>query len=86
MREKQDFNESKVSKRLNNVLKKDKQLKPKLILEVIKSDFFYLINNYFDVEFKNIELDLDVDDNNVYDIIVKCKGSRIKLMKTIPDN
>lgn len=86
MGEKKEFKDKSVNGRLNNVLKKDKQINPTFISEVIRSDFFYLINNYFEVEFHNVNLKLDVDDNNDYDICIKCKASRIKLMKTIPDN
>ena len=86
MKEKKEFKDKSVNGRLNNVLKKDKQINPSFIKEVIKSDFFYLINNYFEVEFHDINLELDVDDNNAYDITINCKGSRIKMMRTIPDN
>lgn len=86
MKEKKVFKENKVNTRLKSVLKKDKQINPKYVLEVIKSDFFYLINNYFEVEFAEIDLNLDVNENNDYQISVNCKASRIKLMKTIPEN
>lgn len=86
MKEKKEFKFKTVNGRLNDVLKKDKQINPTFISEVIKSDFFYLINNYFEVEFCDININLDVDEKNSYDISINCKGNRIKLMKTIPNN
>lgn len=86
MKENKQFKPNNVNGRLNEVLKKDKQINPRYITEVIKSDFFYLINNYFEVEFHNVDLNIDVDDNNEYAITVNCKGSRMKLMRTIPED
>ena len=86
MKEKKEFKDISVNGRLNNVLKKDKQINPTFITEVIKSDFFYLINNYFEVDFHDVNLDIDVDDNNNYSITIKCIGTRMKIMRTIPDD
>lgn len=86
MKEKKELKFKTVKGRLNSVLKKDKQINHNYIKEVIKSDFFYMINNYFEVDFHDIDLKLDVDENNCYDITINCKASRIKLMRTIPEN
>ena len=40
-----------LANRLDNVIKKDKQINPQYMKEVIKSDIFYLLNNYFEVAF-----------------------------------
>ena len=72
-----------LNKRLNFVIQKDKVNNPKYIIDVIKSDFYYLINNYFEVDFDDIEIRVDVI-NDKYEIVVNCKGDRIKMMQTLP--
>lgn len=69
--------------RLNTIIQKDKTDNRKYISNVIKSDVFYLINNYFEVDFKDIIIDILNCDSN-YEINIHCKGDRIKLMKTLP--
>lgn len=76
----------KMSKRLDNVIKKDKQINPEHIQDVIKSDFFYLINNYFEVEFDDIDVSINVDEKNKYSISVNSSGDRIKMIRVIPES
>ena len=70
--------------RLNEVIKLDKQINPDYIKDVIKSDFFYLINNYFEVDFADIKVEIDVDEQNKYKINLSTTGDRLKFMRTIP--
>ena len=72
-----------IKKRLNSVIQKDKENNPKYLINVIKSDFYYLINNYFEVDFNDIQIGINVVDDK-YSIVVNSKGERIKLMKTLP--
>ena len=72
-----------LKKRLNKVIQKDKENNPKYLINVIKSDFYYLINNYFEVDFDDIKIDVDVV-NDKYEIVVTCKGDRMKIMQSIP--
>jgi len=72
-----------LKKRLNKVIQKDKENNPKYLINVIKSDFYYLINNYFEVDFDDIKIDVDVV-NDKYKIVVTCKGDRMKIMQSIP--
>lgn len=74
-----------INTRLNDVLKKDKQINPDYINEVIKSDLFYMFNNYFEVNFNDINVKIDVDENKKYDIKIVLLAERIKLMHTIPN-
>ncbi len=69
-------------KRLNSVIQKDKN--PKHLLNLIKSDFYYLINNYFEVDFEDVELSVSVVGNK-YKISIIAAGDRIKMMKALPD-
>ena len=70
--------------RLENITKKDKDSNPKCLTEIIKSDFFYLISNYFEVDFNDINITVG-ENNNKYTITVTCLGDRIKLMRSIPE-
>lgn len=73
-----------LKKRLNQVIQKDKINNPAYLINVIKSDFYYLISNYFEVDFNDIEIDIDVEKNK-YEISINCKGDRMKLMQAIPN-
>lgn len=72
-----------LKKRLDSVIIKDKETNPKYLSRLIKSDFFYLISNYFEVEFDDIDVDISLNDNNKYVITLNCLGERVKLMKSI---
>lgn len=73
-----------LAERLNKISQKDKQNNPKYLINVIKSDFFYLINNYFEVAFEDINLDIDLK-GNYYSISINCLGDRIKNFRALPD-
>jgi len=70
--------------RLDNVIKKDKQINPQYMKDVIKSDIFYLLNNYFEVEHKDIDISIDLSDNNMYSISINAIGDRMKAMSILP--
>jgi len=73
-----------IKERLNNIIETDKKTNPKYLLGVIKSDFYYLINNYFEVDFEDIEISIDVI-NEQYNIQIKSKGERVKMFKILPE-
>jgi len=70
--------------RLDNVIKKDKQINPQYIKDVIKSDLFYLLNNYFDVALADIDLSINLTENNMYKINITAIGDRLKAMQILP--
>lgn len=72
-----------LKKRLTNVIQKDKENNPKYLINVIKSDFYYLINNYFEVDFEDIDIAINLKDDK-YIISLNSKGDRMKLMKALP--
>lgn len=72
--------------RLDNVIKKDKQINPQYMKEVIKSDVFYLLNNYFEVEFSDISITIDLTENNMYALNINAVGDRMKAMQILPRN
>ena len=73
-----------LKKRLNQVIQKNKENNPKYLIEVIKSDFYYLINNYFEVDFSDINIAIDLN-NDKYVINIDCSGDRIKLVNGLPE-
>lgn len=73
-----------LKKRLDCLIRKDKSTNPKYIIDIIKSDFFYLINNYFEVPFESIDVDVNLE-HDYYKIQLNCLGERIKFMKTLPE-
>ena len=72
--------------RLDNVIKKDKQVSPQYMKDVIKSDVFYLLNNYFEVQFDDIDISIDLRDDNMYSIQINSVGDRMKAMQILPRN
>ena len=72
--------------RLDNVIKKDKQINPQYMKDVVKSDIFYLLNNYFEVEYDAIHISIDLLDSNMYSINISAIGDRMKAMQILPRN
>ena len=72
--------------RLDNVIKKDKQINPQYMKEVIKSDIFYLLNNYFEVAFDDIDISINLTDNNMYSLNINAVGDSMKAMQILPRN
>ena len=70
--------------RLDNVIKNDKKINPQYMKDVIKSDIFYLLNNYFEVEFNDINITIDLNENNLYSININAIGDRMKAMSILP--
>lgn len=70
--------------RLNTIIEKDKISNQKFLSNVIKSDFYYLINNYFEVDFDDIVVSIETV-NNKYEIKIETVGDRMRMVKSIPD-
>lgn len=73
-----------LKKRLGIIIQKDKSSNPKYLIDIIKSDIYYLINNYFEVDFEDIKVDINVE-NDKYKIEVISLGERLKTMKVLPE-
>ena len=73
-----------LKKRLGIIIQKDKSSNPKYLIDVIKSDIYYLINNYFEVDFEDIKVEINVEEDK-YKIDVNCLGERLKTMKVLPE-
>lgn len=68
--------------RLNAIIEKNKKTNSIYIANILKSDFYYLINNYFEVDFDAVEVNIDEVDG-AYRISLVCVGDRIKLAHNI---
>ncbi len=73
-----------ISTRLNKIAQKDKENNPKYLIDVLKSDIFYLINNYFEVAFEDVKIDISLKEN-LYSIKIDCVGDRLKTMRVLPE-
>lgn len=74
----------KLINRLDNVIKKDKQINPQYMKDIIRSDLFDMLNNYFDVKYEDINITIDLTDNNMYAINISTIGDRMKAMQVLP--
>ncbi len=70
--------------RLLKLTEKDRKTNPKYLINVIKSDFFYLISNYLEVQFNDILVDIKTEGDK-YKIEINCEGDRLKTFKALPD-
>ena len=70
--------------RLNQMIQKDKTTNPKYLIRVIKSDFYYMISNFFEVDFDDIDIDIGVQGDR-YLIKINTLGDRMKTIKSMPE-
>ena len=73
-----------LKKRLGSIIQKDKTTNPQYLTDVIKSDIYYLINNYFEVDFDSITVNILLEDDK-YKIEISATGERLKMMKVLPE-
>ena len=73
-----------IQQRLDSIIQKDKTNNPKYIINILKSDFFYLINNYFEVDFDDIKVEINFE-NEKYNLTISAVGDRLKAMKVLPE-
>ena len=73
-----------LTRRLNSIIENDKKINTNKIKSVLKSDFFYLVSNYFEVDFDSIKVDVVLDKGG-YHISLDCVGDNIKFVRSIPE-
>ena len=73
-----------LKKRLGTIIQKDKKTNPQYLIDVVKSDLYYLINNYFEVDFDNIAVNISLNEDK-YNISISAIGERLKTMKVLPE-
>ena len=67
--------------RLKDILKRDKENLSQPLLNMIKSDFFNVVNSYLDVNQNNINIKYFINEDGFYEIDIKVKTNRIKKVK-----
>lgn len=73
-----------IQQRLDSIIQKDKTNNPKYIINILRSDFFYLINNYFEVDFDDIKVEINFESEK-YNLTISAVGDRLKAMKVLPE-
>lgn len=73
-----------LKKRLGSLIQKDKTKNPQYIIEIIKSDIYYMLNNYFEVDFDSIEISINLEQEK-HKINISATGERVKMMKVLPE-
>ncbi len=73
-----------IKKRLNLIIQKDKSTNTQYLINVIKSDFYYMISNYFEVDFDDVEVNIS-SDKDKYIIQIRSLGDRMKTMRSMPE-
>ena len=66
-----------VNKRLNNIILRDKNDNIVFMNNLLKSDIFYLLNNYFDIIFDDILCEIK-NDNDGYHLRVEMCAKHTK--------
>lgn len=73
-----------LKKRLDTIIQKDKNKNQKYLVEILKSDIYYLLNNYFEADFDQINVNIEVEEDK-YLIEINALAERIKTMKVLPE-
>jgi len=68
--------------RLKNIIDVKNKL-PKNLSEIIKSDVYFLINDYLQVKFDNVNVQIETDKNNKINIDIHIIGDKLKLYRSI---
>lgn len=68
--------------RLKNVLVQDKEQNPVKIMGILKNDITKLLSNYMEVDGDDIDVNLLVNNNGSYDLVIKSVVRRVKVIQT----
>lgn len=71
-----------IAERIKKVISADKEYNFDNLKELIKSDEYYLLRNYFDIEFDKIEVDIKKDSGQFF-IQISTRANRVKMPKTL---
>ena len=69
--------------RLKSMMVMDRSENPQKINKVLKAEILYLLNNYFDINSENLELDLGLDNNGEYILSITAKSRFLKIAHVI---
>lgn len=66
------------NKRAEQILLNDKMQETGSFTEVIRSDIYNILTDYFDVIDKTLSIDIGVDNYSIYTINISCKADKLK--------
>ena len=72
--------------RLKKVLIADKHFNPERIKQVIKSDIYNILRDYFELTSDDIFVNLDITKDGQYHLILDATSNRIKIFGALPDD
>lgn len=67
--------------RAEQILLSDKLQDTENFTEVVKSDIYELLSNYFDVAERSLSITVNVDNYGVYTIDINCKADKLKKVR-----
>ena len=68
--------------RAEQILLKDKLQETNCFTEVVRSDVYNMLNNYFQVAEKSLSINVEVDNYGIYTININCKADKLKRIYT----
>lgn len=69
--------------RAEQILLGDKMQDTRSFTEVVKSDVYDMLSNYFDVAERSLSINVTVDNYGVYTIDINCKADKLKRIRTL---
>ena len=69
--------------RAEQILLSDKLQDTENFTEVVKSDIYELLSNYFDVAERSLSITVNVDNYGVYTIDINCKADKLKKVRVV---
>ncbi|MDD7458127.1 MAG: hypothetical protein PUK83_06860 [Clostridia bacterium] len=69
--------------RAEQILLGDKMQDTRSFTEVVKSDVYDMLSNYFDVAERSLSINVSVDNYGVYTIDINCKADKLKRIRTL---
>lgn len=73
-----------LKKRLDSIIQKDKTKNQQYLVEILKSDIYYLLNNYFEADFDSINVSINIEEEK-YVVDINALAERMKTMKILPE-
>lgn len=63
--------------RIKQMLINDKKNNPNKIISLLRSEIFYILQNYMDIKIDDVQLDIGIDNNGKYLLNLNVETSRI---------
>lgn len=68
--------------RLKNIIVADKSENPQKVERVIKSELLHTLNNYFDLAYDDLQVDICVNEKGNYILSLVCESKNLKTFKS----